>query len=216
MRFRVGGFLLAAGLWFCAGARAQVPRDVPSGHWARSAVLAVTGRGVMSAPGGKFGGTRAVTRTELATALANLARSLEQGKWPKTETVPLAKAPAGARLDRQTVTRYELAVVLYRTAQYVMQGLPKRAGKTFGNSVILPAPFKPKGVPSSNPAYESLSYLAKNRMIWPDSPLLKPGRQPVTGAQTADAVAQMVIGLNDRLTDEPQLREDLGEPPGKR
>jgi hypothetical protein len=51
-------------------------------------------------------------------------------------------------------------------------------------------------------------------MVWTNSALLKPGTQPVTGAQVVTALSQMIGGLTDRLTDEPELRETLGPPPG--
>lgn len=202
------------GLVLSTAAQGQTLHDVPRGHWAREAVAEVVQRGVMSAPGGRFDGLRKVTRTELAVTLANMARSLERGAWPKSSAKP--PKPDGRSSDwrRQPVTRYELAALLARAARYAAAGLPKPSGKTFGRSEALPPPVTVKSVSKTHPAYASLTYLAKNRMVWPNSVLLQPGAQPVTGEQVVSALAQLIGGLNDRLTDEPQNRQDLGPPPG--
>jgi len=216
MRYWIRFAAVAASFVCGVAAQGQTLHDVPGGHWARQAALEVVQRGVMNAPGGKFDGRRTVTRTELAVTLANLARSLEQGAWPKTGSKPSKPGTTNGDWRQKPVTRYELAVLLSRAARYAMAGLPKSTGKVFGASEALPPPVKISSVPKSHPAYASLAYLAKNRMIWPKSVLRQPGAQPVTGAQVVDALAQMIGGLIDRLTDEPQNREDLSPPPDHR
>jgi hypothetical protein len=204
----VSGFILA----LSASAQGQAPRDVPAQHWAASSVQAVVSRGVMAAPKGTFGGEKKVTRRELAVILYNFARSLEQQKWPRGASKPVTHKTRGASPGSGAVTRYELAAVLDRVARQVMVGLPKPTGKVYGETEALPKGFM-RRIPKSEPAYAAIAYLANNRMAWDDSVVLKPGNQPVTGQEAARAVAIMIAGLNDRLTDEPQNREDIGEPP---
>ena len=206
--------LLASLVACCLTVRPVALSDVPATHWARAAVLEVVSRGVMNAPGGKFHGGDKVNRRELAITLAAFARSLEKGHWPKTPVRPVKKLQGAASLS-ESVTRYQLAAVLSRAARYVGQGIPKATGKTFGESEALPPKAK-VSVPRSDPAFEAVTYLAQNRMAFGNSVALQPGPQPVTGAELADALSIMIVGLDDRLTDEPQNREDLGPPPSER
>jgi hypothetical protein len=189
------------------------PADVPANHWAAAYVKAVMDRGVMDAPGGRFDGGRKVTRIELANTLARYARALEKGAWQgSAPTAAKAKQPSAKAWESSGVTRFELAALLDRSGRDIAQGLPKAAGKTFGASEALPAASMAK-VPKSSPAYESVAYLAKNHMVWGDSVLLNPTSAPVSGKDVVTSVTMLVAGLNDRLTDEPQNREDLGLPP---
>jgi hypothetical protein len=71
-------------------------------------------------------------------------------------------------------------------------------------------------IPKTDPSYDSIVYLASNKMAPGSSPLLKPGNNPITGKQLAQCMASMVAGLNDRLTDEPQNREEIAAPPNRR
>lgn len=206
---------VAAATTLAAASQAQGLKDVPENHWARNAVAEVTRLGVMKAPGGRFNGSQKVTRTELAVILADFARSLEKRSWPTSGAKTIKNPDVGKLAGTEPVTRYELAAVISRVARYAMAGLPKPGGKVFGPSEALPPPPKLTGISKSSPAYASLSYLAKKRMLFPGSILLKPGPQPVTGQQVADGLAQVIAGLTDQLTDEPQNREML-EPPRAR
>jgi hypothetical protein len=205
---------VAAALVLSASSYAQTaPLDVPASHWAAASVNAVVSRGVMDAPGGRFDGNRRVTRIELAGALARYAKALEKGAWRgSAPTAAKAKQPAAKAWDSSPVTRYELAALLDRAGRDVAQGLPKATGKTYGTSEALP-PASLAKVPKTSPAYESIAYLAKNHMVWGDSVLLNPTSAPVTGKDVVTAVTMVIAGLNDRLTDEPQNREELGPPP---
>jgi hypothetical protein len=87
--------------------------------------------------------------------------------------------------------------------------------RALSSSKALPKPATVT-VDRSDPAYSAVVYLAKNRMAFDTSVALKPGPQPVTAAELAEAVAMLIIGLNDRLTDEPQNREEIGPPPARR
>lgn len=190
---------------------AQTPTDVPADHWARSAVSAVVSTGVMSAPGGKFNGSAKVDRRELAITLAKLARSLEKGDWANKP--PAAIKSGGDTLGGESVNRYVLAAVINKVARVVPAGLPKPAAKDIHNSVVLPK-AQPAPIPKSDPAYEALDFLSKHRMLQTGSVLLKPGLEPVTSKQVAEGLSALIAGLNDRRTDEPQNREDLGPPRG--
>ncbi len=188
--------------------------DMPPGHWAAASVDKVIALGVMTATGSRFDGSRKVTRVELANTLARFAMALEKGAWQPSPASPVrTKQPPETSWSGTAVTRYELAALLDRVGKNVGQGLPKPGGKTFGASEALP-PADISKVPGSSAAYDSLAYLVKNRMVWGNSILLKPGDAPVTGKDVVMAVAMTISGLADRLTDEPQNRPDLGEPPG--
>jgi hypothetical protein len=168
----------------------------------------------MAAPNGAFKGNKSVTRRELAVTLYNFARSLEQGKWPPKASRAVKHRTKGDAAGSGPVTRYELAAVIDRVGGQVMAGLPKPTGKIYSKTEALPKGNISK-IPKSEPAYTAIAYLANNRMAWEDSIVLKPGNQPVTGQQVAAAIAMMIAGLTDRLTDEPQNREEIGPPPSR-
>ena len=97
--------------------------------------------------------------------------------------------------------------VLARIAPMAQAGLPaKSAPKAFDSEALPKAPSL-TGIPRTSPGYRELEYLAKRRMVWSGSVLLKPGTQPVTGAQLSTALAQMIAGLNGFMTDEPEALE---------
>jgi hypothetical protein len=196
-------------------AGAQTPRDVPAGHWARASVTEVIKQGVMPAPNGAFSGDKKVSRTEMAIILANFARALEAGKWPKANARAI-KDPKKADLSDKPVSRYELAAVLDRVGRIAAHGLPSGETKRYGKSNAIPPIADLKGVPASDPAYESLQYLAKNRMLLKGSVLAKPGPQPVTGEQVAESVSNVIAGVNDRLTTEPDEPPLISAPPHKK
>ena len=99
------------------------------------------------------------------------------------------------------MTRYELASVLARAGDYAANRIHfyAKGGADNGKSIALPAPPQVK-LPRSAPAFAAVSYLASRRMISADSPLLKPTNAPITAGQLRVALAQTLIGLNDRLT----------------
>jgi hypothetical protein len=206
-------FLIGPG----ASAAATVPKDVPADHWARNDVEAVLKQGVMSAPGGKFGGSAVVTRTDLIHTMAAFGKSLEKGAWKagsgKRFKYPVRDRPAPS--VSQNLTRYELAAVVSRMGAYAAAGLPKAGPKRFGTAGSLPRAMEVTSVKKTDPAYASVQYLAKNRMIRPDSVLSKPGSEPVTGKDAADAVAAVVTAIIDLRTDEPENREEIGPPPSQ-
>jgi len=203
---------ILAGLGLClaalpAGASGgALPSDVPSGHWAAAAVREALQNHVMDLPDGRhFRGESLVTRNQATVVLAKLARELTAGTWHASPSVPVPVS-AVRRLNtadwqNRPVTRYVLAVVLARSADYVMNGLPRPGpqDKDLAKSEALPDIPEVK-VSRSNPAYPSLMYLADNHMAWPDSPLLHAGSQPIRGAELSHALAEMIVGVNNRLT----------------
>jgi len=187
--------------------------DVPAGHWALGAVKEVVARGVMKAPGGLFGGGKPVTRRELALTLAAYARALEKGPWPGTGATPVRQPYRDKDLtDVRPVSRYELAAVLRRAARFVEAGLPRPGKRPLSSSEAFPP--RPKiTVAKSDPAYPAVTYLVSRGMAFSDSVVLKPGSQPVKPKELATAVSWVMIGLTDRVTDEPQNREEITPPP---
>ena len=168
----------------------------------------------MKAPGGKFAGSTPVTRRELAVTLAAFARNLDQG-WAGSGTKPVAKTVRDrGPLATGSVSRYELAAILVRAAGYAAKGVPKARGKVYGNSEAFP-PAPKVTLSPSDPAYESVKYLASRRMLLGSSVLMKPGGQPVTPSELTLAVSWVLIGLSDQYTDEPQNREELTPPPNR-
>jgi hypothetical protein len=199
------------GLWLCALAvpagslAAGQPTDVPSNHWAARPVQEVLQNDVMTpTASGRFQGDALVTRTQAVIALAKLARALEDGTWHRAASVPVTnkavKTLQQGDWKQRPVTRYTLAAVLARTGDYVANGLPRPASdaKDLGKSITLKKVSVT--VSRTNPAYDSLTYLADRRMIAPDSPLLKSDGRPVHGDELSRAITEMVVGLNDRLT----------------
>ncbi len=187
--------------------------DVPAGHWAQGAVREIVSRGVMKAPGGVFGGAKTVTRRDLAITLAAFAAALAKGPWPGSGARPVRQAHRDKDLtDIRPVSRYELAAVLSRTARYVEAGLPRPGKRPISSSEALPP--KPKvTVTRSDPAFAAVTYLVNRGMAFKDSVVLKPGSQPVKPKELATAVGWVMIGLTDRVTDEPQNREEITPPP---
>lgn len=207
------GFLLTLA-WACtAQTQAPLPRDVPANHWAATAVRTVLDTGVMSAPNGVFAGERRITRAELVAVLARFARLLEARKWPSESPKALPEKQSKTTWKTRQVTRYEVAAVIARLGAFAMAGLPSQPSKTpYDSEAIPPVPRydRSKVLPA---ARSDLQYLTSRRLLWPRSPLLEAGRQPVTGQQLADAVAQVISGVVSRMTDEPEEREDIVRPP---
>jgi hypothetical protein len=194
-----------------SGAVAQVPNDVPANHWCRSAVVEMVRLGVLQAPNGRFSGAQPVTRAELAQDLERLARALDAGKRVRS-AAPAVGAPAKA-VDwaSKPVTRYELAATLWHAATMAAPALKSGSAKRFGTSEALP-PAPKLALKPTTPGYASVKYLASRRMILQGSPLLAPPADaPVNGKDVAGAVSEVLIGLVDQFTDEPQNRVQLPE-----
>jgi hypothetical protein len=97
----------------------------------------------------------------------------------------------------QTVTRYELAVVLDRLVRDMEAA----------HKPLSARPPQPVSLPHSLPAAPAaaLRHLIGSGFLLPNTPLLKqPGTQPVTAAQLADALAQVTIRLSDRSLPPPK------------
>lgn len=205
---RIRRFVLALGaLAFSLPAFGDsLPSDVKSDHWAASAVQQVVKNNVMSLMDGKFRGDGIVTHSQAAIALAKLARALEGGSWMASSSRPVSekvvKTLAQGTWEQRPVTRYALASALARMGNYVANGVPRPATSStdLGKSSILPSP-PTITTPRTDPAYESLTYLANKKMLWPGSPLLKTGSAPIKGAEISRAIKEMTVGLVNRLTE---------------
>src|SRR5262249_58691258 len=129
----------------------------------------------MSVQGGRFSGSKPVSRRELAITLAKLAKSLEKGDWAGKSQSPI-KSNGGT--GDETVSRYVLASAIDKVARAIATAMPKPSPKDIHNSIALPKPMAAP-VPKGDPAYDALEYLGKHRMISAQSVLLKPGQEPV-------------------------------------
>ncbi len=205
------------GSLFIASKASFAQTDVPASHWSKSMVSTLVSLGVMSAPNGKFSGDAPATRADLAVATAAAARHLEAATWPKAAAKPVGPPSNSVAWRAKVVSRYELASILYKSAAFAAKGLPVKPAKPFVDSLAMPPAVKPTGITKSTGAARTAAlYLAQNRMLAPKSVLLAADATAVTGQQVADAVSQMLIGVNARMNGEPQNREDLGkEPPHK-
>lgn len=187
-------------------ANAQLLIDVPVSWPTRADVQSVVQAGVMDAPGGKFYGKRPLTRVELAITLQHLAESIRQLKWNSKHNVPLKHSDVLNKNDAQTVTRYDMASFCCNMARYTVAVLPAKPDDNGGKSEALETVKLPVKMKNS-PAWAALSYLSRNRMLAPQSPLLVNSTTPVTAKLATESMAAMIIGLVDLYTDEPQNRE---------
>lgn len=73
-------------------------KDVPAGSKMLPAVVSVTSKKLMDAPGGQFNGNKPVTRYELAVTLDRLIKYIENGRKPMhpTKRQHSAKLPSSA------------------------------------------------------------------------------------------------------------------------
>lgn len=183
-----------------------LPPDIRAGHWASSAVARMLDSGVLRLqPDGKFHGDAKVTRSEALAAVSALGHSLLDGTWKaggRSRAVPDSVTAIWNKTSWRTepVRRYVFAAILARFADYVANGLPRpAAGTNVGQSVaISTVDLK---LPESSPGYPALSFLAHNRMITAGSALMKPDATPLQGGDLSRALAELAVGLNDRLTD---------------
>ncbi len=189
----------------CAHA-ASLPTDVPANHWAASAVTQSLDNNILSlSETNHFQGDSIVTHAQALIALAKLAKILETGSWHTAASIPIKNKTETmlkqGNWKKRPLTRYALAEVLVRFGDFTTNGLPRPPADAndLGKSEALPAKVTIT-LASSNPAYGSLTYLAKNRMISANSPLIKPDNLPLHGSDLSTALAEMITGLNDRLT----------------
>ncbi len=184
----------------------SLPGDVPANHWAASSVSKTLDNNILSlADAHNFHGDSIVTHTQAVIALAKLAKSLEQGKWHAAASTPIKSKTESilqqGNWKQRPLTRYAFADVIARFGDYVANGLsrPPADANDLGKSDALPAKVNITTA-STNPAYSSLVYLAKNRMISSNSPLIKPDNLPLHGSELSVGLAEMITGLNDRMT----------------
>ena len=201
---------------FAGSVSAQLPTDVPRSSPAAEAVNQMVKRGIMPLQNGKFNGAGSVTRNDLSVILCNFAKDYLKAPWPKTIGKP-AKLPVHkGELLSKPVTRYELADTLWQIGQYMANGLPANKGQVFLKTESLPVLPDKTVIVKDHPSRAAVEFMVKNHMIWQDSKLLKPSKENVTGLNVAEALVEVVVGINDRLTDEPQNREELAPPPSRK
>ncbi len=185
----------------------SLPPDVRPDHWAAPSVQEVLDNGVMALPDGKeFHGEAKVTHGQAVIALAKLAQMLEAGTWKAQPSRPVAdtvlKPLEHGDWRTQRVTRYELAKVLASMGDYVSAGLsrPTPDAKDLAKSEVFPP--KPKiTLPKTHPAYAALTYLVDKNMVLPKSPLLAADDKLLSGGEMSRALAEMVVGVTNRLTE---------------
>lgn len=194
-------------LLLCPLAIAQsLPSDVRSNHWAAGAVRRVLQTQLLkNEADGKFHGEARVTRQEALTAIAKLAKYLNENRWKPvvaskpvpTKTIQLFDT---TNWRTQPVRKYVFASTLTRFADYFANGVqrPMPGDATLAKSTVIPTVTIK--LPSTHPAFPGLSYLAKNRMVQPGSPLLQPNNNDLTGAELSLALSQMAIGLNNLVS----------------
>jgi hypothetical protein len=195
------------GILFVSRAGAgPVPPDMRAGHWATSAVTRTLDSGVLRLQSdGKFHGDAKVTRSEALAAVSALGHALLDGTWKaggRSRPVPDSVAAIWQKTSWKTepVRRYAFAAILTRFGDYIANGLPRpSAGANVGQSIAIPT--VDLKLPETSPDYPALSFLAHNRMITTGSALMKPDATPLLGGDLSRALAELAIGLNDRLTD---------------
>ena len=200
---------------------AQLPPDVRSNHWAAGAVAQIVKSGVMTVyPDHEFKGEEHVTHAQAVIALAEVAKRLEAGTWQAGDAKPvpdkIAKVLTKSAWQSKLVTRYDLASVLVRFGNYYLKAVsrPNPGAKDLGKSVTLPTIVKiPQSVNASNPAYGALKYLTQGRMISADSPLIKADNVHTKAVELSHAIAQVVDGLADRMTE--LGLDEMGNTPDK-
>jgi len=189
-----------------AGSARQLPSDVRPNHWAAPAITQLIQAGVVQ-PGadGLFHGDAKVTRTEVAKALAIVGQALVDGSWKPaghSRPVPDSVSATWAKTSWKTepVRRYAFAAMLARFADYAANGLPRPvADAKVGMSTVLPKVTV--SVSKTDPAYDALTYLIRNRMVRNNSPLFKTNASALTGGDLGQAFAQFAYGITDRVTE---------------
>jgi hypothetical protein len=154
---------------------------------------------------GRFHGDARITQAEAAAAMSKMAHALIDGTWKpagRSRSVPDSVTSIWSTTDwkSEPVRRYAFAVILARFGDYVSNGLKRApAGAKVGKSVVFPPVTV--ALSKSSPSYEPVSYLARNHMIRPGSPLLKPDASPLLGGELSRALAEVGAGVSDQLTD---------------
>ncbi len=211
------GIVAVLGMASVVQSKAQTrPADIRAGHWAEKSVTQALDNRVLNLENGKFRGDSKVTKTQAVIALAALAKSLEQGTWKRLNSATVSTKSdtmiERTAWEKQSVSRYTLAIVLSKFGNYFVNGV-ERAGKN-GKDVAKSTAFPPKPnfvLAKSHPAYASLTYLAGKNMIRPGSALLKPDNTPFRANDLSIAISEMAFGLTNQVT-ELGLDENGGTP----
>lgn len=148
--------------------------DVPAGHWAATSVAKLAKSGIIK------------------------GYAADQ----KQATGKPAAAPAKAGYNgNKPVTRYELAVTLYRFVTYMERAYKQR-----------PTKMGAQAAPKTGAA--TVQYLVANGYLPKDSPLGKEGGKVVTANELADAMAQVITRIRARqIPITPESKYDIPHPP---
>ena len=140
--------------------------DVPAGHWAAQSVQKLSERGIVSGYPGRPGGA--------ALAPSTAKRQAYAGNKP--------------------VTRYELAVTLYRFVQYLERADGRKRGSAAAARAksALPAAVKDGA--------EAVRRLVIAGYLPADTPLGQNGSTLVTANQLADVMAQVLARATEKRT----------------
>ena len=112
---------------------------------------------------------------------------------------PAQRAVATGYAGDRPVTRYELAVALWRFVQYIERAEQQKRGAVGA---------------ASGPA--AVRRLVSSGYLPPDTPLAKDGGKPVTANQLADALSQVIVKATERKTPvTPDSRRAPIERPGQ-
>ena len=147
--------------------------DVPAGHWAANSVAKLAKAGIVK------------------------GYAADQ-KQATGKAAPAAKAGYNGN---KPVTRYELAVTLYRFVTYLERAYKQR-----------PTRMGAQVAPKTGAA--TVQYLVANGYLPKNSPLAKEGGKAVTANELADAMAQVITRIRERqIPITPESKYDIPHPP---
>lgn len=184
----------AALLFFVRPARAAQPTfsDVPATHWAAESVKKLAERGILSGY---------AQRTSAAAPAAPKAKPASAGKPPQLYS------------GDKPVTRYELAVTLYRMVQYLERADRQKRGTSRVQRTGPAAPAPKNGA-------EAVRRLIAGGYLPKDTLLATNGNALVTADQLADVLAQVVRHtVEKRVSPSPgslNAPDEEGAPPPQR
>ena len=166
--------------------------DVPDDHWAAAAVKRVVEAGIMT----------------------GYPQGASSSQKPAAQKKPTKQSYSG----NKPVTRYELAVTLYRFVQYLERAdRQKGAGRYRTGNVARPASpdRSAKASPPVTSGAEAVKRLIAAGYLPASTPLAKNGGALVTADQLADAMAQVIKRYSERRVPITPESEHAPDPPAR-
>ncbi|MBC8103883.1 MAG: S-layer homology domain-containing protein [Cytophagales bacterium] len=155
-------------------------RDVPANHWAAQSVAKLAAAGIIKGyPSAPFAPAP-----------------------PAATATPAGQNKASGYNGDKPVTRYELAVTLYRFVQYIERANKQPKGK-------LPINGAPKSGPQAVQALIAAGYLPAN------TPLATEGNKAVTAKQLSAALARVILKTREHAAPVSPDSEQVIEKPGE-